>query len=77
MNHFFHLEGIAAALAIIAFAWAVLKWVVEAVATLRNTSKVVAYLYTNHIPHLENGIRRICAKMGIDYEEPPPPPMGL
>jgi len=76
MDHFFHLEGVAAALAIIAFAWAVLKWIVEAAATLRSTRTVVEYLYTNHIPHIENALRKLCSRSGIDYEEPPPPPIA-
>lgn len=76
-DHFFHIEGVAAALAIVAFTWSVIRYIVKAANVFNNTSSMVRYLYENHIPHIENAVRSICIKLHIDYDEAPPPPMPV
>lgn len=75
MNHFWTIEGIASALAIIAFTWAIVAWLWESVQTQRTTRRLVLHLFTNHMPHVDHALRLICAKLGIEYTEPPPPPL--
>lgn len=75
MGHFFHIEGLAAALGILGAAWAVVRWLYYAARNQQTIGVLVKHMYENEIPHLEHAMRRVCAKLGIDYDEPPPPPM--
>ena len=76
-EHFFHIEGVAAALTIIAFGAAFVRMVARNTALISRTIVLVDHLYSNFMPHTESYLRKISEKLEIEYEDPKPPPTGL
>lgn len=71
-EHFFHVEGVAAALAIIAMAIAVVEWFLSARDESRANRRFVKDVGTNHLPHVYDRLGRIDNKLGMSYVQPPP-----
>lgn len=70
--HFFHLEGIAAALAIIGSAISFIKWAYRSMRTLDTTTGFVKSMATNHLPHIYDRLSRIDDRVGLDRIKEPP-----
>lgn len=71
-EHFFHVEGVAAALAIVATAWAVVVWLLAFRDESKANRKFVRDVGANHLPHMYGRLGRIDQKLGLDYVQPPP-----
>lgn len=37
---------------------------------LRRLHRMNEQIYTNHLPHIEHYLEKICESMGLDYEKP-------
>lgn len=72
MHHFFHVEGVAAALAILGSAWAAISWLLSARDESRANRRFVKDVGTNHLPHVYDRLGRIDHKLGLKYVQPPP-----
>ena len=44
--------------------------------TTEDTNRIVRHIYENHLPHIDRALRAVCAQLGVEYEETPPPPLG-
>jgi hypothetical protein len=70
MNHFFHIEGVAAAIAILLFTWGLLKGLYQIVRAVDDNVAYVKLLKNNHIPHLNHWVKEIAFALGIKLTEP-------
>lgn len=64
-----HLPAIGAALGITGSLYAFLKWIYGIAKKIDSTFAYVEALKSNHMPHLEHALRRICKKLDIDYDD--------
>ncbi len=71
-NHFFHIEGVAAALAILGFFWGIVRWLYHGISAFQSQSKFVQDMGTNHLPHIYERLGQIDYHLGIEPKQPPP-----
>lgn len=71
MSHFFHIEGVAAALAIIGSVYSFIRWLNDGVGEFKDNRKFVRDMGTNHLPHIYAELTHISYRLG---EEPKPQP---
>jgi hypothetical protein len=73
MNHFFHIEGVASALAILSFTGALIRLVYLRWRQMDDTVEFVGQLKSNHLPHIYRALQVISFHMGIHPDELEPP----
>ena len=69
--HFFHAEGVAAAAAIIGFAWAIVRWLYHGANAFQANARFVQDMGTNHLPHIYDRLGQIDYRLGIEPKQPP------
>lgn len=65
MNHFFHLEGVIAALTILGMGWAFLKALYHVVRRVDDNFRFIESLRENHLPHIQACLEMIATKLEI------------
>lgn len=70
-QHFFHVEGVAAALAIAAQTIATIIWLMNKRDESRANRRFVRDMGTNHLPHIYQRLGAIDYRMGIEPVQPP------
>lgn len=73
MGHFFHIEGIVGALAIIAQAWALIQYLYKRARQHDIAEAFIRSVAINHLPHIQQSLEIIARKVGVDL--PPNPPI--
>lgn len=68
-EHFFHAEGIAAALAILAFVGGALAGLYKLVKKVDDTLTFVEQVRSNHLPHIYRVLGQIAHHLGIPPED--------
>jgi len=69
--HFFHVEGLATAVAVLGFGWGVVRWLYRGVVAFQAATKFVEDMGTNHLPHIYERLGQIDYRLGIEPKQPP------
>ena len=70
--HFFHLEGVTLALAILGTFGGIVRWLYHGINAFQSQSRFVQDMATNHLPHIYERLGQIDYHVGIEPKQPPP-----
>jgi len=72
ITHFFHIEGVAAALAILGTFAGIVRCLYHGISAFQSQSRFVQDMATNHLPHIYERLGPIDFHVGIEPKQPPP-----